>query len=147
MILAVDPGGTTGVAIWRPHYGIFTALQVPNGRLGFFEWFDSCDWAAQSKVDLAIVCEDFIIGAHTLKKTLQVDPLRIIGYLEGWSHILDVPFKLQAPATGKGFGTDTKLKHVGWYTPGLPHATDAARHLLTYTRNRPEVTDLLRGFE
>ncbi len=61
-----------------------------------------------------------------------------------------MPLTLQTPATGKGFGTDAKLKHLGWYNPTQGgHSNDAARHLLTYLAVRkqdPRIVAALKEF-
>lgn len=43
------------------------------------------------------------------------------------------PF-LQQPAYAKTTATDERLKRAGLYFPGMPHATDAARHAVTFLR-------------
>lgn len=142
MILAVDPGGTTGVVQWYQGQDFLLPDQIVNGRFGFYRWFN--EEVDQLDIEL-IVCEDFLITQQSVKKTRQSDALRIIGYLDGWCFVNGVRFVLQTPNEGKGFGTDEKLKHVGWYTVGKPHATDAARHLLTATRTMPQIQAKLKG--
>jgi hypothetical protein len=145
-ILAVDPGLATGLA-WR-YEGVFGSSVVPGGRFGLFDEFTHT--INQTATPTEIVCEDFIITAATARKSAQPDPYRIIGWLELWAYQHGIPFFLQSPSTGKGFGTDAKLKHMGWYTTGNGgHDVDAARHLLTYlaTRRDPAVLEKLRSFE
>lgn len=144
-ILAIDPGGHTGLA-WR-YDGVFGCDVVDGGRFGFHNWFiQSIDKVA---TPTQVVIEDFIITSATARKTAQPDPYRIIGWVELWCHQHGVPFETQTPATGKGFGTDAKLKHLGWYSTGKGgHDMDAARHLLTFlARTRDEtILDQLRTF-
>ena len=135
--LAVDPGGTTGLA-WIID-GIFDSGQLAGGRDAFAEYFE---WAQAMQLT-HIICEDFIITGQTAKKTPQPDALRIIGYLELWAQVRKVPFTLQTPSQAKGFSTDAKLKALGWYKPGKGHANDAARHLLLANRTRPWVQSKL----
>lgn len=128
-VLAVDPGGHTGVA-WLAGEQFGSGV-IDGGRFEFHRWFTNVVNTIGSPI--AIVCENFIVTASTARKTAQPDPYLIIGWLELWSHQHGVPFTLQTPSTGKGFGTDAKLKHMGWWRTGNGgHDNDAARHLLTY---------------
>jgi hypothetical protein len=84
-----------------------------------------------------IVIEDWQVRADTAKLSSQVDPHRIIGWVEGWAYWNGYPFSLQTPGQAKSFGTDSKLRAVGWEaTTKGGHARDAARHLLTYLVRR-----------
>lgn len=140
-ILAVDPGGNTGLA-WLVDEE-FGSQVVGDGRFGFHKWFlGAVDKVATPSV---IVCEDFIITSATARKSAQPDPYRIIGWLELWCYQHNVPFVLQTPSQGKGFGTDAKLKHFGWYRTGSGgHDNDAARHLLTYLATQRHTSTILK---
>ena len=145
-VLAVDPGGHTGLAWLLDRQ--FGSDVVPGGRFGFRTWFTKA--IGEIATPLVVVCEDFIITSATARKTAQPDPYRIIGWLELWCDQHAVPFVLQTPAQAKGFGTDAKLKHLGWYCTGNGgHDNDAARHLLTYlavkAKDAPTL-DRLRSF-
>ena len=132
MILAVDPGGTTGVAL---HGGLPVTtwfFEIPGGHLGFVDWFHATSAPGGSYADhqLDIVCESFIPRPGAL--THQPDASYIIGYLKMWAHRKGMSFKLQSPAQAKSFSTNAKLKAAGLYPIGMGHAQDAARHLLVY---------------
>lgn len=144
--VAIDPGGVTGAAkLTQTPWGLLRldVWEIPDGRFGFLDWFKSFDVAGVEQVFV----EDFIITTGTVKKTQQVDPWRLVGYLEGWAHVNRVPLTLQAPATAKNFSTDAKLKYLGWHrpTPG-GHQNDACRHLLLGLRNERFMQDALLGF-
>ncbi len=85
-----------------------------------------------------MVSESFIINAGTLRRGREHWSLEAIGAMK---HILQrqgLPdLVLQSPASGKKFGTDEKLKAMGWWLPNNGHANDAARHLLTYMARAP----------
>ena len=146
-VVAVDPGGTTGVAWVIGPRRWFGSTVCAGGRFGFFNWFTV--QIGTGLMPTAVVCEDFIITDATARKTPQPDPYRIIGWLELWCYQHDVPFCLQSPAKGKGFGTDAKLKHLGWHSTGNGgHDVDAARHLLTFLaqHNDEDVLAALKDF-
>ena len=146
MILAVDPGKATGVAMYYPTYPdhppAFQSAVVPGGLTGFAEWFQ--DYKDYTGI---IICEKFTIGAMQTRTTSQYDALYINGYLMGVCYLERHYLTLiQQPVTSaKNFATNDKLKKLGWYDPrDGGHAVDAARHLLTYLSKQPEGQDILR---
>jgi hypothetical protein len=106
MIIAVDPGKTTGWA-----------------RLNSYDSFDSGEQPLHSTI--------YFIH-ETLKKSRQTWSTEGIGALRYLTKVFDAEFVLQTPAAAKSFSTNDKLKKIGWYKPGKGHANDAARHLLLY---------------
>lgn len=131
-VLAIDPGGTTGMAAYTPGDFGFESWEIPGGLEGFAQWWlrgrqpgvvDSYDF---------VVIEKFTIMASTLKKTRQYDALEIIGLVKATSHVSGPPCLLQTPAQAKSFATDDKLKALKWFdsSPG-GHKNDATRHLVT----------------
>lgn len=145
LTIAVDPGGVTGVAwLANGEPSTFMSTQIEGGRDGFADWFRMV--IAEGFTIDTVFCEDFIITSATARKTPQPDPYRIIGWLEQECRFLGIRFVLQTPSTGKSFGTDGKLKYVGWFRRGTGHANDAARHLLTGMRDTAHVRPLLLEF-
>lgn len=131
---AVDPGLTTGVAVYVPGVGYYNAVEVKGGDIGFANFWRVIlhDYAVKG-----IVCESYIITPQTATKTRQYDALYIIGWLKIESARNGIPFTLQTPTQGKSFGTDAKLKHMGWYVKTKDgHRNDATRHLLTFLSTR-----------
>lgn len=123
--LAFDPGATTGFATYDQQYGEFYSWQTEGRHAA------ERDAEGYFGYRTVVVGESFIITAETLKKSRQMDPLYIIGWADGECARLGIPFSLQTPSEGKAFGTDAKLKALGWWNPTKGgHANDAARHLL-----------------
>ena len=129
MLLAIDPGTGTGVA-WCDRDNpleTFDSGEI-QGWLTFTEWFAR----ATPSGPLHVVCESFTISQRTLKTHIVKDSLWIEGYVQAQCHRLGWPFEFQSPAQ-RMWATDEKLQALGWYKKTKDmHATDAARHLLTY---------------
>jgi hypothetical protein len=149
VVCAVDPGGMTGFATYTAGEEVlesrFSSCEVPEGRIGFRTFFDNflSDYTVQH-----VVCEDFVITPQTLKKSRQMDALRIIGWLELTCDKIGIPFTLQRPVDGKAFATDAKLKAVGAYAAGTAgHCNDASRHLVTFLVKQGEADVLDRLVE
>jgi hypothetical protein len=125
-ILAVDPGGNTGLARWAD--GNWEA------------WFEDAQTAAsQVHAELvagldALVFESFRISAQTAKKTQtgSLEAIELIGIGRYLARQYGTRFVLQSPAEAKIFATDEKLKALGMWTKGVDHPRDATRHLLLF---------------
>jgi hypothetical protein len=140
--VGIDPGLTTGLAIWNPQglpVGGTFALADIRDRFVFYSTFHKVVGWGQPMV---VVCEDFLINLTTAMKSRQVDPLRIIGAIEYLCWKNGIPFHLQTAARAMTFATNEKLKQVGWYDSKFPHGCDAARHVLVWALSHPHEFDV-----
>lgn len=128
--LAIDPGKATGFASYWD--GEHRAWWLPyDPKQGAFDAALSMrDWIKRGMFDL-VVCESIVITGRTHKKSqdvlLSVEQIGIARWL---CHENDTEFVTQTPSEGKAFGTDQKLRALGWWTVGLDHPRDASRHLM-----------------
>ena len=128
-IIAVDPGGTTGVAAWNSDTGAFDSLELPTlDAVREVEW--RMTWP--QPIDLVVV-EAFVISQSTVKKTragshAAIESIGALRYI-AWKH--QIEFDDTQKAEQKKFATAARLKKLGWYRPSPGgHQNDAARHLL-----------------
>lgn len=127
IVLALDPGETTGVAVFKGiKLGEVTQLntvEMPKAAVALYNLI------VLIKPQVVIV-EDYRVykwktdqhawaGLHTP---------RLIGALEYILFVLNTPTIKQSAQVGKGFCTDERLKEWGFYTPAKRHAMDAVRH-------------------
>ena len=87
--------------------------------------------------DAALVIEDFTLRRMSSDRALlSPDRLRLAVTANEALHGSTgrTPF-LQQPSYAMSTATDERLKRAGLYFPGMPHATDAARHALTFLRD------------
>lgn len=126
MIVAVDPGGATGIAMLQSS-GFFETATVLGGAEGTWSWLTGL--FASSTLD-AVVIENFVPRGGAL--SIQLDALHIIGAVKYlcWTH--SIPLVIQTPTQAKSFASNDHLKAVGWYAVGADHERDAARHMLVY---------------
>ena len=115
IILAVDPGLTTGMALFNTITSSYKVEQI-TGFEKFSEfmsaWYD---------------------GLDPIKKTQQYEALEITGVLRHLVHEWGSQWvEPQLPSAAMKLGTNDRLKRVGWYVKGKPHAMDAARHLFLW---------------
>lgn len=79
--------------------------------------------------------EDFVLGMFTQGRDL-LSPVRINAAVRALvlsEEPTRVPF-VQAASLAKSTANDGRMKTAGLYRPGVPHGTDAARHVATFFR-------------
>lgn len=150
IILALDPGGTTGWAkctLEEVPDSIDAAGNLHVKRRGVFSWGQMgphshhlelqalLETAMSETQELHLVTESFQFRQFDGNRTgVVLVSVEYIGVarLFALQHPDRVLFTQQTPAEAKGFVTDVKIKKLDLWTPGLPHAMDAMRHLIYY---------------
>jgi len=137
-IIGLDPGGTTGVAIYEhdsDYIGFDNRFQLGPGE----HHLELFDFLVREHPDL-IVCERF--DYRPKQGHADLDPVEYIGIVNMYWQYRDQSvesdvevYYQQQLAHDKGLWTDDKLKVVGLHIPGKPHANDATRQVLYYVTN------------
>lgn len=89
-------------------------------------------WLAAWHGPTVVVCERFIINVNTVGNSQAPWSLELIGVSRYLAAKHDCAFVLQTPADAKNFMKDERVKKLGWWQKGKPHANDALRHLGLY---------------
>lgn len=135
MVLAVDPGKMTGVALFSYTPGgepeLLWSTEVT--QLEYASHVRSAiATAAALGHELEVACERFTINAQTVKNTQAPYSLEQIGILK--QCLMDVgrspdDVYFQAPANAKALFPNPQLKKLEyWHRGGEGHALDAIRH-------------------
>lgn len=147
-LFAVDPGETTGWAAGYVQVGGGSLEVEEHGEIscafdefgsdGVLELADEAShWFAQADADAArrvLVIEDFTLRHGVmLSGRSALSPVRVASGLV--SVLLDRMLLLdavrwQSASDAKGVITDERLKRMGLWIKGKPHARDAVRHLV-----------------
>lgn len=127
-VLAIDPGLKTGVALYDLLSEEMTAFEVGDTLGGVLEELIE-RWRP------AVVAERFTITAATIRNSAAPWSLEWIGVARYLAGKYGCTFTLQLPVNAKRFGTDARLKRLGWWLPGKGHAADAQRHALLFLCN------------
>lgn len=142
-LLSLDPGGTTGYAVFEYFEDsepvVKSAGQIPDGLDGFIRWYteqmlDSWD---------EVVCESFTLRPGV--KFPDLSPVYIIGALEAMEFALNKKPNYQPP-TSKPLCNDDTLKRLEIYIPGRGHANDALRHGIIYLRNKRHLPTIRKAW-
>lgn len=143
--LAIDPGLVSGVVRWNSEKPDRFESHELDTLAETAKFVNMSRYDMHTRRGLTVVTEKFIISARTIKTKVYYESL----YFNGWLSI-EYPDRIeQTAAQAKGFATDAKLKHMGWYTPSKDgHANDAARHLMyRAVKDRvPYVIDRLKEY-
>ena len=140
LLLAVDPGGTTGFSWGSLDTGTF----IEAGQLPPYEFCQMAHKKADSlRGNLSIVCERFTITARTLKVSRggSYDALEVIGVLRYMSlGYCGRDLTFQQPADVMKLFDDERLRRLGWYQKGQGHANDSIRHLAYFLARAGKLT-------
>lgn len=139
-LLCLDPGFTTGVAVFRngilaPGIQVETIVSI-NGK-NDIKWDNLLNLFKEVR-PTRVVCENYRIYAHKLDQhtNSSVDTLRLIGGIDMLCKLSPIilgtnepiPIRYQMASEAKGFCTDDKLKRWGMWQKGMRHSRDAVRH-------------------
>lgn len=120
MRIAIDPGGTTGIAIRTTDGTILTVAE--KNPLGVYDLFKM--YGPQFEV---VICEDFV--AQHIDNYMRAT-IRLVGAISALAYIYNAKLYIQAPQTRKGFISRAKQqlkdKNV------VIHEIDAFAHLLAW---------------
>jgi hypothetical protein len=138
LIISVDPGKATGVAVFQFVKGE-EPIMLESAEVDFYsfapwvrEWLAYYFAGEGGESEVRIVCERFTINAQTVKNSQAPFSLEEIGVLK--QIMLDYnlnpdTLKFQSPADAKAMFDNSKLKKLEyWYRGGEGHALDAIRH-------------------
>jgi hypothetical protein len=130
-ITALDPGGTTGVAVLDWDSRTIPAepdMLVATWQIGFDDMPEAL-WqilGADRPTNL-LAMERFVISPRTISYSRQPEALYVIGGGLFLAKIARIPVRLQGAKEAKQAYPNGALK--GWNVKG-PHARDALRHAL-----------------
>jgi len=123
MILGIDPGGTTGVAIYRQPSDTTISLEIEGGLTGFVREFPHFREVSH------VFIENWRVRGNSHKLSQQQDPYLILGYVLGRCLNHGIPCTVFEPSQHKGL-TKVGTKHslvrtLGYTTKQSGHAEDA----------------------
>lgn len=154
MIVAFDPGGTTGIATYETQSRrISTYERGPEAHhVALWEYLNGLS-------PDVVICESFdyrvVESKGTKMPQVNLISRNYIGVIELWCALSGVPLIMQTPAQGgggkkhSGFWKNDKLKKLGLHNNegGREHRNDAVRHILywiSFTRKDQHFIRLLK---
>jgi len=161
-ILAVDPGGDTGLAMFSYPTKTWKTTVLPYEPLVLYGFFLS--WLTTYKGQATVIGERFDyrpigkynFGGSRAVPKVDLTPREVIGILKLACAQFDVEIIWQAPADVNGqqggdgkdqevFWTDERVKKLGLYKPGHVHEMDAVKHILYYRAFKLDETRLFNA--
>jgi len=160
-IIAIDPGGTTGIVWWyrnghkvNPNQFETTQISPCNedmGLWGVISFLDRIVTASTGRIQIIGESFDFRLEERYRDK-IDYTAAEVIGALRLWyirggnGSVTNVEMEFKGAGLGKGFWTDEKIKKVGLWQPNMRHAMDAMRHLLRYMAFQLDMVELFEPF-
>jgi hypothetical protein len=138
--LWLDPGVTTGWAL----YSVGDSERPWLDQRSFGDLATDLDaFMLAAGPATALGVERFILTSVSARRPGSVEAIQAWGVARAMAHLHGAGEFVddQTSAMAKSFSTDDRLRALGWYTPGAPHANDAARHLLLWLVRRELLTD------
>lgn len=129
-VLSLDPGRTTGVALIKNK---ITHVDELNGSLDTIWMFLHRQLLKWDRTEpFIIVYEDFLFRQGKMK--VDYYPIKVIGIIELFAEQNNIKIAAHNPAMKVFwlYKKASKLKKLGIYRPGVPHAMDALSHGLYY---------------
>lgn len=135
IILAVDPGKTSGICTFSLAHGEEPVLEK-SGEYSMREYhipiYEAIKYAQAMNFPVEVICERFIINAQTVRNSQAPYSLEQIGILKYLMLDCQIdPDKLvfQSPSDAKKMFPNPTLKKLEyWHKGGEGHAIDAIRH-------------------
>jgi len=124
MLIALDPGITTGIATLSDYptgpRELIASRQVKCSHLQLWKLL-------QIQEPTEIVYESFI---YQRRNKVELYPVEVIGVIKLYAETYDIPLYVQSASQAKGFITNEKIKKIDLWEKGQVHGMDALRHLL-----------------
>lgn len=153
-VVAFDPGGTTGWALFSVHpeallcNDVLILDNIQHWACGQitgteFKQVDDMLELADAWPGAALLCEDFILRRFDMSRSVLA-PVRVIAAFR--YGIAPRHVHLQQPQLAKTTMTDDRLRQIGFWqaTEGKVHARDAIRHGLTFLKRLKTQPKLLK---
>ena len=140
-IVALDPGGTTGVSSIEFDERTHEMREVMLMQLGPHEHHTEIEDVIKDAT--IVVCEGFEYRNNSRSGLVLVSK-EYIGVAKAYCANHDIRYEEQTAAQAKGFISDKALKLLGLYSSDAKHANDATRHLLYFIINGHAVSESIR---
>ena len=154
-IIAIDPGGTTGIATFSYNTRLWHTFQIPYDPIRLYEFFasmlDNAHDSASLLDTVTVICESFDyrpvgkynFGGNRSIPKVDLIPRNVIGILELACAYAKQEIIWQKPSCVNGddgsksgdpnvFWTNDRLTMLGLYKRSQIHAMDATKHILYY---------------
>lgn len=128
-IIALDPGGTTGIAMTMLNTNTTKCGIIITQQLSGEHHSELYKFLVKESPNV-IIYERFLF--QNRKQKVVLDSCEHIGIAKLYSQLTGKALAPQTAASAKNVWTDDKLKRLCLWEKGKPHAMDAVRHLLYF---------------
>lgn len=143
VLLALDPGETTGVACFASDSTTATLVHASQIKTWPLELgVENMTKLLKELEPKSLVFESYQVYEWKSKDHVwsQIPTVQVIGMIKTLCIQMGIPYHTQTAQVAKGFVTDDKLKAWGYWQDGLRHARDAIRHACYFLLFGPSKT-------
>jgi hypothetical protein len=153
VVIGIDPGLMTGVYMFGTararQYSTGDHIPVEDFPMRFGSTLNGIlGWVTKmiEPSDVHIAIERYIITPKTAKLSQQTEALEVTGMVKGFAALAGVTDVRQYAKANLKFANDDMLRSIGWSTPGMRHANDAARQAFALLKDvdYPRWSELVR---
>lgn len=141
-VLFLDGGETTGWALYDRAENVMIMCEIDE-LLALGTKLEA--WMSSAGQRTAIGAERYVITVMSARKDPTGSAIQVYG-ITRWAALKYGARAFvggQTSSDALSLVTDDKLRAVGWYKIGMPHANDAARHVLKYLIDRNALPKVL----
>jgi hypothetical protein len=127
LVIWLDPGLKTGVAtlLHGKHFDSGEGILPEIGEL--LE-----DYGAVYRGRMALGWEQYVLTSGGGRTGSAGPPIEVIGVARWIGYKMECTMLQPVPSAMRKVATPEMLDRLGWWCPGLGHANDAARHMLSW---------------
>lgn len=147
VIIGVDPGNTTGVFIRFSDGGGSESQLSRDDIAPYFNTTLQGLAVLYGPDSVHVAIERYIITARTAKLSQQPDALEVTGAVGVLAAVHGITDVRQYAKANLKFASDDMLRTMGWFTPKMRHANDAARQASALLKevDYPRWCELVKG--
>jgi predicted RNase H-like nuclease (RuvC/YqgF family) len=128
-VIAIDPGGETGICIINENKEILKTYCLPREDINLK--IATLIFDNMGEDELIVVVEDYRSNVITRS---QKYPIELIGFIKGTCEIRNIELHMQMPTSRKGYYTLIERENL---LPNEPkHVRDALAHALRYLNQK-----------
>lgn len=142
-LLALDPGETTGAAIFNSTSFIRGAQLNTADPQGALNSLNEIFFQADPTI---VVMEEYRVYGHKLAQHVgsSLSTPRLIGMIETLCHQRGIPYHKQGANLAKGFVKNDHLRAWNMWSVSMKHALDATRHGCYFILYPPKTVESLQ---
>jgi hypothetical protein len=131
IIIGIDPGNVTGMAVWNSHRAKLSVREIEKSTDVSVHLGRLLHDTTRRGGPIRVACERFTEMPGRRAKTAQPTAQKVCGMVEATCAIYGIKLIYQSPGDAKKIAPFKMLKKIGWWNPTKDmHQVNATQHIL-----------------